>query len=46
MRIRCRGVPADDDGYAWRELSNPTGQRHDVVCFERVHGRDADQAQR
>ena len=46
MWIRCRGVAADDDGHAWRELSNLTGQCHDVVGFERVHGRDADQAQR
>ena len=46
MRVGRRGVAADDDGHAWRELSNPPRQRHDVVGFERVHGRDADEAQR
>ena len=46
MRVGRRGVPADDDGHAWRELSNAPRQRHDVVGFERVHGGDADEARR
>ena len=45
-RVGRRGVPADDDGHARRELSHPPRQRHDVVGFERVHGRDADEAHR
>ena len=43
-RVGRRGVAADDDGHAGRELSNAPRQRHDVVGFERVHGRDADEA--
>ena len=44
LGVGRRGVPADDDGDARCECSNTPGQRHHVVCFERVHRRDTDEA--